>query len=222
MPEYPYTTVPGKIESLLKQIQETGVPTSTSGAWLREIGFTNSNDPSLLKVMKFIGIIDNSGAPTERWRNYRSRSESRRVLAQGVQEGYSSLFNTYSNAHERTERELTDFFTERSDAGRQAVSKTVATFRNLCALSDFGNTLAESEKEQLTQEGEGTNVDVPSEIAAKANGANLVPSDFGGGVTINLNIQLTLPAEMDRAGYGQFFAALRKHLMEPYKDSDDK
>ena len=205
------------------KIQDAKIPPTANLAWLRLVGFKSSNDRSLLQVLKFVGLIDESGAPTERWRSYRSRSESGRVLAQCVKEGYSSLFETYSNAHERTEQELKDFFSEKTDAGRQAVSKTVATFNNLCALSDFSEALSESSEsieEKTSEEGEGPHIGALKEKVVKSNGANLLPTDIGGGVTININIQLTLPAEMDRVGYGEFFAALRKHLMEPPKASE--
>ena len=221
MSEYPYTTVPGKLETLLKKIPDMGVPTSTGGAWLRGIGFTSSNDPSLLKVLKFIGIIDSSGTPTESWRSLRSRAESRKALAQCILEGYSALFDTYSDAHERTEQELTGFFSEQTNAGKQVVSKTVATFKNLCALADFDETNAERERGQVSSFGETTPGSAREAKLGSVARANIVPPEVGGNITINLNIQLSLPSEMGQAGYDAFFAALRKHLVEPYNETDE-
>lgn len=45
-----YTTVPGKIPELLSKIKQTGVPPKVTNAWLKTIGFTSSNDGSLIRA----------------------------------------------------------------------------------------------------------------------------------------------------------------------------
>ena len=221
MAEYPYKTVPGKIQSLLNKLLEIGVPPAANQAWMKSIGFTSSNDRSLLKLLRFIGIVDSSCVPTDNWRKYRSESERGKALAQALQKGYSSLFEVYPNANERTEQELADFFSTRTDAGKQVVSKTVTTFKNLCGLADCGNTIAEADSEENAPPNSQVQRAESEPSAMPSRTATIVTPEFGGGVTINLNIQLTLPAEMDREGYGEFFAALRKHLIEPYSENEE-
>jgi hypothetical protein len=65
MGDYPYTTVPGKIVPLFEKIRELGVPTRVDKKWLESIGFTGSNDYTLLRALRYIGFIDKSGIPTE-------------------------------------------------------------------------------------------------------------------------------------------------------------
>jgi uncharacterized protein DUF5343 len=71
MADFAYTTVPGKIPSLLNKIREVGIPPKVTVQWLKSIGFKSSNDSSLLGILKLIGFIDSSAVPTSRWSKYR-------------------------------------------------------------------------------------------------------------------------------------------------------
>ncbi len=59
----------------------------------------------MIRVIKFIGFANEQGVPSERWSRYRG-SQQRRVLAEGIVEGYSELYATYPDAHNRTNAEL--------------------------------------------------------------------------------------------------------------------
>lgn len=98
MSDYPYTTVPGKLSTLLKKIREVGVPTKANQQWLQSLGFTSSNDRTMLGILKFIGFMDESGVPSSRWREYRGANH-KQVLANAVREcagsagiGHSPIF----------------------------------------------------------------------------------------------------------------------------------
>jgi hypothetical protein len=86
MAEYAYTTVTGKIKSLLEKIRRVGVPTKVSIAWLKSLGFTSSNDATLIGVLKFIGFVDASGIPTSGWTAYRGANH-RVVLGEAIRQG---------------------------------------------------------------------------------------------------------------------------------------
>jgi hypothetical protein len=68
MADFQYTTVPGKISTLFDKIRSVGVPPKVTVQWLKAIGFTSSNDTSLLPVAKAVGFADQSGVPTEYWK----------------------------------------------------------------------------------------------------------------------------------------------------------
>lgn len=131
MADFVYTTVPGKISQLFKKIKEVGVPSKADVQWRKTIGFTSSNDQSLINVLKFLNFIDGSGAPTETWRKYRA-SNQKVILASAIKQGYADLFSVYHDADKRSQSELSSFFTSRSSAGQQAIAKTIATFKASC------------------------------------------------------------------------------------------
>ncbi|HRI34382.1 MAG TPA: DUF5343 domain-containing protein, partial [Saprospiraceae bacterium] len=136
MADYSYSTVPGKIPEILKKIKNIGVPSKVDGSWLKSIGFTSSNDLSLITTLKSIGFIDNANIPTSLWKRYRSDDKA---LAEGIVLAYQDLFNLYHDANKRSKEELSHFFKTKSSAGAQAISKTVSTFTNLCSVADFAN-----------------------------------------------------------------------------------
>ncbi len=52
MGDFVYTTVPGKIKPLLTKIRDVGIPAKVGSEWLKVIGYTSSNDRSLIGVLK--------------------------------------------------------------------------------------------------------------------------------------------------------------------------
>lgn len=109
MAEYPYSTVTGKIPEVLKKIQGVGVPGKADIKWLKSIGFTSSNDASLLTILRFINLIDTSGTPTDIWKRYRS---DKKALSEGIMAAYKELYDIYPDAHKRTKDELTNFLNQ--------------------------------------------------------------------------------------------------------------
>src|ERR1700690_1142743 len=136
MADFTYTTVPGKIKSLLDKIRQVGVPTKTSVQWLKTIGFTSSNDTSLLGILKAIALIDPTGVPTPAWSQFRG-AHHRKVLGDAIRTGYAELFAVYPDAWQRSNTELEHVFSTSSSAGKQVIAKTVATFKALCESAEF-------------------------------------------------------------------------------------
>jgi Family of unknown function (DUF5343) len=130
MSDVVYTTVPGKIPTLLSKIKEVGVPSKVTAAWLKTIGFTSSNDGSLVGILRVAGLIDSSGSPTERWRQFRG-ARGKIALGDGIRQGYSELYAVYPDAHSRSNTDLEHVFSSSSKAGKQAIQKAVSTFKNL-------------------------------------------------------------------------------------------
>jgi hypothetical protein len=198
MGDFPYTTVPGKIADLFTKIKQTGIPPKLNPQWLQSVGFKSSNDRSLLTVLRIVGFAD-SDSPTDLWKQYRGQG-GKQVLAQGIREGYAELFSTYPHAHDCSKEDLQNFFSTRSAAGKQAITKTISTFQELCRLADFSASPSEDEaveKEQDTK---------PRDVGAREMKS---PRDFA----ININIQLTLPETTDEKVYEALFLSMKKHLL---------
>ncbi|MFU8827759.1 MAG: DUF5343 domain-containing protein, partial [Brevefilum sp.] len=138
MAEYSYTTVPGKLKEFLSKIREMGVPSKVTTRWMESVGFKSKNDRSMIAVLQQIRFIDGSGTPIELWSKYRG-SNYRQVLGEGIVEGYAGLFAMYPDANVRSNEELENFFSTKSTAGKQVISKTVSTFKTLCELADFSS-----------------------------------------------------------------------------------
>jgi hypothetical protein len=138
MGEFAYTTVPGKIKPLLDKIRGVGVPAKVTIQWLRTIGFTSSNDSTLIGVLKQAGLIDASGIPNSAWTLFRG-AKHKSVLGDAIRKGYADLYAVYPDAHARSATELDHVFSTSSSAGKQVIAKTVATFKALSEEAEFGS-----------------------------------------------------------------------------------
>lgn len=136
MSELIYTTVPGKISGLLAKIRDVGVPSKVTVAWLKIIGFTSSNDTTLIGVLKLVGLTDQNGVPTTAWQAFRGPN-GRAVLGAGIKSGYTELYSVYPDAHARSDTELEQVFSMSTKAGKQVRSKIVSTFKKLAVEADF-------------------------------------------------------------------------------------
>ncbi|MFC1538474.1 DUF5343 domain-containing protein [Candidatus Latescibacterota bacterium] len=201
-----YATVPSRIPSLLEKIREVGKPEKATKIWLSAIGFTSDNDRRLISVLKFINFLDGSGVPTDKWKEYRNNNY-KKVLAQAIKQGYSSLFETYPNANEKTNEELEGFFRAESNAGAKAINLIRLTFKYLCESADFSSLtdeiLPNDKMNDDTQPGPMSNAN----SAGKGDNHN-----FNKCPVININIQLTLPETKDVDIYDKLFTSMKKNL----------
>jgi hypothetical protein len=199
MPDFAYTTVPGKVPTLLAKIRQVGVPPKVTLQWLKPIGLTSSNDTSLIPVLKAIGFVDGSGAPTSKWAQYRG-SDYKRVLGDALREGYADLFAVYADANTRSHSDLDHVFRTSTSAGEQVVSKTVGTFKALAAEAVFP---ALGENSELHSD---TPLHVPAGQPPQATSRGpRQPS-------VHIDVQVHISPEASAEQIDQVFASMAKHL----------
>ena len=203
MAEYVYTTVAGKIPQLLTKIREAGRPTKVTTQWLKTMGFTSSNDSSLLGVLKFIGFTDASGIPTDRWTQYRGANHAR-VLGDAIRHGYADLFAVYPDANQRTDGDLEHVFSTSSSGGRQVIAKTVSTFKNLAGKAEFSPV-----SEQTDLHVESGPLHTPPAAAPHAPGGRPQPQ---ASPSLHIDIQVHISSEASADQIDQVFASMAKHL----------
>ena len=203
MTEFQYTTVPGKIEEFLDKIPQIGVPANTTYKWLESVGFKSTNDRTLIRVLKFIGFINDSGSPTELWHKYRGKNRQQ-ILAQGIRQGYSNLFEVYPDAHKRSSEELESFFSTQSTAGKQVISKTVSTFQVLCSLADFKSVVPATTKSLTPTKAP------PKPVEEEQQAQTDIPSQLSPSLHIDIQIHISPDAPADQID--QIFASMAKHL----------
>ena len=204
MAEFPYAAVPRKLSKLLEKIQTVGMPVKADTTWLKTHGFKSSNDPSALRVLEFIGFIDSTKHPTDRWQNYRHKGKSKSVLGAAIKQGYSALYEDFPEAHQSDDDDLENFFSVRSKAGKQAISRTVKTFQTLCSMADFdtvdhfGDAPYSDEVETLSPNGEKVASEPDrSELAAPA---------------LHLDVQVHISADASESQIDKIFESMARHL----------
>jgi len=204
MGEFTYTTVPGKIKTLLEKVRQVGIPQKATVQWLKTIGFKSSNDTTLLGVLKTVGLVDSSGVPTSVWSSYRG-AHHRKVLGNAIRTGYAELFAVYPDAWQRANSEIEHVFSTSSSAGKQVIAKTVATFKALCECGEFG---------ALDEQSTPTVHTGPLHAPVSQPSASLPPEVPRGTQipSVHIDIQIHISPEASADQIDQIFKSMSKHL----------
>ena len=205
MAEFAYTTVPGKIKPLLDKIRSIGIPPKATVQWLKTIGFKSSNDAGLLGMLKVAGLIDGSNVPTSTWSSYRGANH-RAALGEALRIGYAELFAVYPDAWQRSNTDLEHVFATSTSAGKQVISKTVASFKALCECAEFGVAGEQTNQSMYT----AAPLHVPvvgggGDAKATTNGSKPSPS-------LHIDLQIHVSPEASPEQIDQIFKSMAKHL----------
>lgn len=208
---YTYHVNPVNLKKFLQHIQTAGVPSSkVTFQYVSSVGFKNSNDRAIITVLKAIGFLNKSGLATDTWRAYRNKSQSKKVLAAALRKAYPTLFATYPDANRKDTEALRNFFSSHTSVGEGALGYMVRTFKTMADMADFespAETLPEVEVEVEQEQEQDQQEKVGAVVKRK------VLPGTPNGMTVNINIQLQIPATDKAEVYDSFFAAMKKHLL---------
>ncbi|MHC1753116.1 DUF5343 domain-containing protein [Humidesulfovibrio sp.] len=212
MGDFPSTQANAKFKTFFAKIPAVGTPPRADIKWLKSHGFTSSNDRGLLTILMFLGFIDAKYAPTERWTAFRGK-DGPKVLGIAITEAYKELYEYIPEAHKASRDDLQHFFRPRTNGGDVTVQRQVLNFVSLSAIASFdfeqgvpGAVSPTNGQEVVTLPPASSQNHMPPMVVTQATGTN--------GLTINLNVQLTLPDTADEKLINQIFAAMGKHLLK--------
>jgi len=197
------------LAAILSEIQQAPVPQKFTVEFLKTLGFTSSNDRSILGVLKALGFLDQAGVPTEQYRRYRNKADAPYVLASAVREAYSDLFLARENAETLPNDRIKGILATKVDKGDAVLDKMAMTFRALVGLAKWDRP---SQKEQPEKPPEEAS-DVPRDEAHVPVLPDVrvpvpqVPLQYA------YNIQIQLPATKDISVYNAIFKSIREHLL---------
>ncbi len=211
MTDFPYANATKRLEVFFSKIQSSGVPSKpVDNKWLESIGFGTRNDKRIRGVLKFIGFIDNSNKPTDRWRIYRDEKRSKRIMAEGIEQGYSYLFEQYPKAYQRSDEDLRSFFKANSDVSVGTVKNIVGTFKKLCSLADFGQEEDDTPEDQKEVDlAESPPPATEPKETSKSSGEQRSPTFSP---ELNINIQVHISPNADPDQINKIFESMAKHL----------
>ncbi|MEP4986328.1 MAG: DUF5343 domain-containing protein, partial [Paracoccaceae bacterium] len=71
MSDFAYVMANKRIPDLIEKIKSASVPSQFSHEFLKQLGFTSSNDRGFISLFRSLGLTDSTGAPTDRYRELR-------------------------------------------------------------------------------------------------------------------------------------------------------
>jgi len=198
-----YTPNPTKIRTFFDAIRTVGVPERVTLKTINSLGFKSLNDRALVPIIKALGLVDGSGVPTARWSQFRSKPKA--AIAAGIREHYARLFALHPDAYQKDTEALNSFFSSHTSVSKATLYSMISTFKALCSLADF---TPESVSIDATGSAAAGQLGVPAIVTQSRPIVSAAP-----GVTVNINVQLTLPENADATTFEQFFKAMRDHLI---------
>jgi len=223
--QIPYMRSTKNLTKVLDAIQTAACPAVFGLDFLRDIGFTSSNDRGVIGLLKYLGMLDSSGKPTEDYMRFMDETVAKSVLAEQMRVSYHALFVSNKNANAMTAPKLKGWFKTKTGVGESVAQKMAGTFK---VLADYANFSQKTSSTKPTS----TEVDLSGVDHDSSNGKNhqAPPKsvDDGGAVVGNMTgrngplsgadvgliyrIEIHLPDTKSVDTYRAIFRALREEL----------
>lgn len=185
-------------------VRDAGVPERFTHSFLKQLGFASSADRGVINVMKSLRFLDESSAPTERYKRYRDPALSGAVMAEALRDAYSDLFTVSEKANAMPPTQLKGAFKRISGKGDSVADKMSATFRALAGLADWDATATTASTAKPADEVQ------PAEPAHEPTDAGQERPGFA--PILRHDIHVHLPPTQDVKVYDAIFRSLREHF----------
>lgn len=194
--EYPYMLSNNKISPIFEKTRTAAKPPKFTHEFLKNIGFTGSNDRAIIPLLKKLGFLTADGVPTGNYDRLKDKKDHPYILAERVRELYSELFSINTEINKAPEDDITGAISRVTGEDAKAVARYTSTFKALCALAKF-ETLPATETKAKKE---------PEEEKPKEPPTQIKPS-------FHYNIQIHLPPTTDVSVYNAIFKSLKEHLL---------
>ncbi len=135
--DFPILHDPGSIELLLSTVARTDPPKLVDHDYLVNLGFKREVDDGLLKLLLFLGFIDDNGQPSVLWKKSLDPKHAPQILRDSVRAAYGSLFNRFPDAHKEDGSVLMEYFRVETGDSDPNVAYMILTFKVLCDLANL-------------------------------------------------------------------------------------
>jgi hypothetical protein len=210
-----YTLKPGSVPAYFEAMLNAEAPDRFSVRFLESLEFKSTNDRPFVNVLKDLGFIDTDGVPKDRYYEFLDRSQSEKVVAEGVREAFSDLFAVNTKAHELSTEEVKNKLRTLYKGTKKdgLISRIASTFSALCEYADFSSPRATRPAPKTPHATEGTAAKDEKKLPTERRSEDGTPSLSMDALQYHINI--VLPESRDQAVYDAIFKSLRDHLGRP-------
>jgi hypothetical protein len=203
-----------ELGDFFEALRRAKAPERFTSTFLQQLGYESTNDRFLIGVLKGLGFLEESGAPTPRYYAFLDAGQSGRVLADAMREAYGDLFAINTRAQELSTEEVKNKLRTLTQGKKSDVvlSRMASTFRALASLADWD---AQPEPATLPAPPVSSTTDgQPPAATPPAPAPPPQTTSTSAIVTpeLHYNIQIHLPESRDPAVFDAIFQALRRHL----------
>ena len=209
-----YLTSVKNFEGIMNSILGARAPERFTNKFLEDLGYKSSNDRLILGVLKSLGLLNDTGEPTQRYYDFLDQTQSKKVIATGIQEAYEDLFNLKRDAQNMSQEEVKNKLKTltQGSKGDKVIDSMARTFKTLCDYDDWSeipinsqvNSNSASKNNDIYEEPDYVVQNSPKSVESKP-----ISNQLG----LHYNIQIHLPETTNMAVYDAIFQSIKKHLM---------
>lgn len=202
-PKFPYTTKPNSLRKFFELIPDKPKPPKVNAETLRAWELRDTNDQTIIRVLKSLDFVDSSNQPTNKYVEFMSRENGPAVLASAIRDVWAPLFDHSHEPHRENDQTLRNYFNIHSGGGDQAMSFQVQTFKAACDHADFSKTTTKT----------------PSTLTSTTPASETrTPQPAGSAIHIDLHIHL--PENKSRRDYEYIFEDIARYIFG--RDTESK
>ncbi|MFQ9298290.1 MAG: DUF5343 domain-containing protein [Clostridia bacterium] len=203
-----YLTSTKNLEPVINAVLTAKAPDRFTYKFLEDLGFKSSNDRLYINLFKALGLLDESGSPTERYYRFLDQGIYKEVLAEGIREAYEDLFNININAQSLSTDEVKNKLRTLTQGQKteKVISLMAMTFSALCSIADW------NEKENKTKIVEIQTKEEVKSQEPKPVEEKIISNSKKEKLELHYDIQIHLPETRDESVYDAIFSSMKKHL----------
>lgn len=206
-----YLTSVKNLESIFNSIIGAKAPERFTTRFLEDLGFKSSTDRLFIGILKALGFLDEGGQPTQRYFEFLDQSQSKRIVAMGIEDAYEDLFNLNRNAQNLSNEDVKNKLKTLTQGQKsdRVIEQMAMTFRSLCSYADW--SIHEGQRTDINNINENINNEENTSVPI----SNISKAEKIDDLKMNLhyNIQIHLPETTNMAVYDAIFQSLKKHLL---------
>lgn len=205
----PYGPTKGMMQAL--QLMRKSTPVKVDGSFLRLNKIAPGNEYKVIGALRFLGIIDEDGKPTEKSRLLKTKGAPfTSALQDIIRTAYRDLFNQ-SNGDKYTQEDIYNHFVTEHFLGTEMAVKTTRFFIQLCQLAeiDLGFNANGKPSNGSTKSSNGNRKHESGQVQIQTGPPNQLPLIFA------LTPEM---AAMETDQLAQFFKKLKTALAKANED----
>lgn len=209
-----YLTSVKNFEGIMNSILGARAPERFTNKFLEDLGYKSSNDRLILGVLKSLGLLNDTGEPTQRYYDFLDQTQSKKVIATGIQEAYEDLFNLKRDAQNMSQEEVKNKLKTltQGSKGDKVIDSMARTFKTLCDYADWSEIPIDSQVNS-TSDSKDNDISEKSDYVVQNSPKSFESKPISNQLGLHYNIQIHLPETTNMAVYDAIFQSIKKHLM---------
>ncbi|MCE5271563.1 DUF5343 domain-containing protein [bacterium] len=219
--KHPYIVAQGNLIPVIIHFRKT-FPSPVDANTLKKVGFAPKNESSILNLLKFLSVIDETGSKTERGAkifNLHNDDDFQREFGSLVQESYKDLFDLYGdNAWTLDKNALITFFRQTDQTTALTGERQAIAFQTLAYFAGKGE-IKTARSADASEKKRPKNRKLSNELQTPPNTSKVKRKEGQGGnngdipVGLTVRIEINLPANAEQDSYDRIFRSIKEHLL---------